>query len=215
MSNLLAAFGIRSQHNFDSRLLFITDKVAFLEWLRGTAPEYDFRITANLVRLDKWNSNITNDNCFKYKIVGSKIEEQLESDSTIIEMNKLCRSWIEHYTFFVGVINQQRRHVGVAENFNFQSVIYQEKFKEANDILQGNTSNLKFLIFEATYKNISLEELAHRVILENDMFMGYLSRTEFLRVKWLGTLQKSRSIEEHKVIRTQFLGELHEYHRLS
>jgi hypothetical protein len=82
-------------------------------------------------------------------------------------------------------------------------------------VLEGEISNLKFLNNEASYRNISLVELASEVILEHDMCMGYLARTEFLRVKWLDKLKRSRNTSEHRAICKEFIRELHEYHLLS
>lgn len=214
MINNQNIFGLNSLHNFDARLLFITDKVSFLEWLREAAPEYELRITPNLVFLKGW-TDIDNSSCIKFKLYNGQLTEKEEVTSAIRLMNQLCVSWADQYKFIVKEINHLRKHVGAAENFNFQSLVYQAKFKEAQDIIEGCSKDLKFLNLEASYKNITLEEIAHRVILENEVFMGYLARTEFIRVKWLGILQQSRDIEEHKHIRKEFLRELYEYHLLS
>jgi hypothetical protein len=207
-------FGINSFHNFDSRLLFITDNVAFLEWLREAAPEYELRITPNLILLNGW-VEMDNNTCSKFKLYNGQLTENDNVDPNTSSMNRLCTSWADNYRLVVKEINHQRRHLGSVENFNFQDVVYQAKFKEAQAIVNGHTEDLKFLNLEAIYKNITLEELAHRVILENEVHMGYLARTEFLRVKWLSTLQQSRNIEDHKTIRKEFLRELYEYHFLS
>lgn len=214
MINTQPIFGLNSLHNFDSRLLFITDKVSFLEWLREAAPEYELRITPNLISLGGW-IDMNNSTCIKFKLYNGKLIEKEQVDPATSLINQLCVSWAEQYRFIVKEINHLRKHVGAAENFNFQSLVYQAKFKEAQGIIEGGSKDLKFLNLEAIYKNITLEELAHRVILENEMFMGYLARTEFLRVKWLSTLQQSRNIENHKIIRKEFLRELYEYHLLS
>lgn len=214
MNNTQHVFGLSSFHSFDSRILFTTDRVSFLEWIREAAPEYELRITPNLVPISGWEP-MKNDSCFKFKVFDNRLELQQQTDDNIVQMNLLCRSWAEKYSFIASSINQRRRHVGTAENFNFQTTIYQEKLKEATNILHGLTHDLRFLNLEASYKNISLEDIAHRVILENDMFMGYLARTEFLRVKWLNKLQQSRNICDHNTIHTEFVRELYEYHLLS
>jgi hypothetical protein len=214
MNNSPNIFGINSYHNFDSRLLFVTDNIPFLEWLRQAAPEYELRIISNLTTLDGW-CDIDNFNCSKFKVFDSRLDEQPTTDDSITKMNELCRSWADVYFVVVGMINKRRRHLSSAHNFIFQSVIYQEKFKEAQDVLDGKFSNLKFLNNEANYKNISLTELASQVMLEHDMYIGYLARTEFLRIKWLDKLKLSRNITDHKVIRKEFIRELHEYHLLS
>jgi hypothetical protein len=214
MANSSNVFGLNSHHNFDSRLLFVTDNIPFLEWLRETAPEFEFRIISNLTSLDGWQA-VNNSNCSKFKVFDSKLEEQLTTPDDIITMNTLCQSWANVYTTIVTLINKRRRHLSSAQNFIFQSIIYQAKFKEAQDVLAGKVNNLKFLNNEASYRNISLVELASEVILENDMFMGYLARTEFLRIKWLDQLKLSRNVIEHDNIRKEFIRELHEYHLLS
>jgi hypothetical protein len=215
MNSIQHTFGLYSFHNFDSRIVFITDRVSFLEWIREAAAEYDFRITENLVTSPGW-SDMNNSTCVKFQMMPNiSLVEHTQIDSSVAAMNRLCVSWAEQYKFIAAKINHLRRHVGIAETFNFQSVIYQEKLKEAQNIQLGNVDNLKFLNLEANYKNISLEDLANQVVLQNDMFMGYLSRTEFLRIKWLGKLQCSKSLEEHQQIRKEFLKELYDYHRLS
>lgn len=214
MSNLSATFGIFSQHNFGSRLLFVTDNIPFLEWLREAVPEYELRIISNLTTLSGW-CDMNNFKCSKFKVFDSKIEEQSTTEDSILQMNELCRSWADVYTTIVTLINKRRRHLGSSQNFIFQSIIYQAKFKEAQDVLAGEISNLKFLNNEASYRNISLIELASEVMLEHDMYMGYLARTEFLRIKWLDKLKLSRNTSEHTTIRNEFTRELHEYHLLS
>ena len=215
MNSIQYTFGLYSFHNFDSRIVFMTDKVSFLEWIREAAAEYDFRITGNLVAAPGW-TDMNNSTCVKFQMMpdGALVEHTFV-DPSVTAMNQLCASWAEQYRFIATKINHLRRHVGIAETFNFQSAIYQEKLKEAQNIQSGNVDNLKFLNLEANYKNISLEDLADQVILENDMFMGYLSRTEFLRTKWLSKLQLSKSLEEHQTIRNEFSKELYDYHRLS
>jgi hypothetical protein len=193
----------------------MTDKVSFLEWIREAAAEYDFRITGNLVTVPGW-VDMNNSTCVKFQMTpDGQLLEHTQVDFSMTEMNRLCVSWAEQYRFIATKINHLRRHVGIAETFNFQSAIYQEKLKEAQNIQSGNVDNLKFLNLEANYKNISLEDLADQVILENDMFMGYLSRTEFLRTKWLSKLQQSKNLQEHQTIRNEFSKELYDYHRLS
>jgi hypothetical protein len=100
-------------------------------------------------------------------------------------------------------------------SFQLQNVIYQEKVKEAEQVLRGEIVNLKFLPSEAGYKNISIKELANRVIIEHEVAMGFLARTENLRVKWLDKLKSSVDIPEHNKILIGFKRELYEYHLLS
>jgi hypothetical protein len=188
--------------------------MAFLEWLREAAPEYELRITPNLILLNGW-VDMDNNTCIKFKLYNGQLTENDNVDPNTIDMNRLCTSWADNYRLIVREINRQRSHLGSAENFNFQDAVYRAKFDEAKAIVNGHVEDLKFLNLEAIYKNIKLEELAHRVILENEVFIGYLARTEFLRVKWLSTLQQSRNIEDHKTIRKEFLRELYEYHFLS
>jgi hypothetical protein len=45
--------------------------------------------------------------------------------------------------------------------------------------------------------------------------MGFLARTETLRVKWLSKLRDSESIEENEKILIAFRREMYEYHKLS
>lgn len=214
MNNTKPSFGLFSFHNFDSRLLVISDNVSFLEWVREAAAEYELRITKNLCLFDGYK-DMDNNTCIKFKVDSGKLIEQQSADAVISDMNRLVLSWADNYKNIVNTINHQRKHLSTAFNFNFQTVIYQSKFKEAQNILKGNANDLKFLDSEAIYKNISLHDMAQRVILENDMFMGFLARTELLRVKWLKTLQISRNIKEHQTIRKDFTRELYEYHLLS
>jgi hypothetical protein len=100
-------------------------------------------------------------------------------------------------------------------SFQLQNVIYQEKVREAEQVLRGEIVNLKFLPAEAGYKNISIKELANRVIIEHEVAMGFLARTENLRVKWLDKLKSSVDILEHNKILIGFKRELYEYHLLS
>jgi hypothetical protein len=100
-------------------------------------------------------------------------------------------------------------------SFQLQNVIYQEKVKEAEQVLRDETVNLKFLPSEAGYKNISIKELANRIIIEHEVAMGFLARTENLRVKWLDKLKSSVDILEHNKILIGFKRELYEYHLLS
>ena len=215
MNNNQYYFGLYGFHHFNSRILFLSNDVAFLEWVREAAPEYELRISGNLASTDQWPA-LTASDYTNYEIHGhGKIIHNPNVDDATKFMHNVCVSWNKHYMFFLSRINHLRKHVGTAQNYNFQSLIYQQKLQEAQDIKKGLVKNLKFLNVESIYKGLTLDEMADRVILENDLFMGYLARTEFLRIKWLGKLKTSRDVLEHDNFRSEFLKEMYEYHQLS
>jgi hypothetical protein len=196
-------------------LLVISDRIAILEWLREADPKYEFRITNNIVNIKNYSTSITSNNCHNYKIVNGELVYQETTSDEIIQMSNLCRSWHQSYIIINKSINNQRNHLGAMWSFQLQNVIYQEKVKEAEQVLSDDTVNLKFLPSEAGYKNIPIKELANRIIIEHEVAMGFLARTENLRVKWLDKLKSSVDILEHTEIIVGFKRELYEYHLLS
>lgn len=207
-------YGLICWHRFDSRILATSDNIAALEWIRESIPEYEFMITYNMTTHKGWHDDIAKENCFLYKYTIPAIEYQ-GVDLEAKTMSDLVRSWLQSYTTIAGAINHQRRFVGAVDNFKFQTAIYQEKLKEAHSILAGNTNDIKFLKLESMHKSISLEQMAQEVILQHDISMGFLARTEMLRVKWLGKLKQSADINQHPAIIKEFQRELYEYHKLS
>ena len=215
MNKSTILFALNSFHNFDSRLLVISDRVAVLEWLRETNPKYEFRITPNIINIKSYSIDVTSSNCYNYKIVNGELVYQETTSDEIIQMSNLCRSWHQSYTIINNFINDQRNRLGALCSFQLQNVIYQEKVREAEQVLRGEIVNLKFLPAEAGYKNISIKELANRVMIEHEVAMGFLARTENLRVKWLDKLKSSFDALEHNEILIGFKREAYEYHLLS
>lgn len=215
MNNPQILFALSSFHNFDSRLLVISDRVSILEWLRETIPTYEFRVTTNLLPMNGYTKELTYTNSHLYKTIDQNVMLQSNTNTEIVEMSNLCRSWYEGYIKINNTISHQRKHLGAMWMFSLQDVVYQEKVKEAEKILNNQTEDLKFLPSEAGYKKMSLRELADRVLVEHEIAMGFLARTEHLRVKWLDTLKASTSIAKHKEILVGFNRELYEYHLMS
>lgn len=215
MNNPQILFALSSFHNFDSRLLVISDRVSILEWLRETIPKYELRVTINVLNMNGYTSDITYNNSHHYKTVDKTVARQETTSDEIVQMSNLCRSWYQSYIVINNTISHQRKHLGAMWMFALQDVVYQEKVKEAEKVLNNITDDLKFLPAEAGYKNMSLRELADRVLVEHEIAMGFLARTEHLRVKWLATLKASTDVNEHKEILVGFNRELYEYHLLS
>lgn len=215
MNNPQILFALSSFHNFDSRLLVISDRVSILEWLRETIPKYEFRVTTNVLNMNGYTTDITYNNSHNYKTVDNNVAYRESTSDEIVQMSNLCRSWYQSYIVINNTISRQRKHLGATWMFALQDVVYQEKVKEAEKVLNNVTDNLKFLPAEATCKKMSLKELADRVMVEHEIAMGFLARTEHLRVKWLDTLKSSTLVDEHKEILRGFNRELYEYHLLS
>ena len=207
-------YGLLSWHRFDARILVVSDNIAALEWIRESIPEYEFMITYSLPSHTGWVDDVATANSYLYKYTIPAIEYQGVNHEAKT-MSDLARSWLDSYSKIATAINHQRRFVGAIDNFKFQTAIYQEKLKEARDVLAGCADNIKFLKLEAMHKQIPLEQLAQEVILQHDISIGFLARTEMLRVKWLDTLKKSSDLDQHAEIIKEFQRELHEYHRLS
>jgi hypothetical protein len=192
----------------------VSDNIAALEWIRESIPEYELMITFSLPNYKGWVDDVASTNSYLYRYSTTAIEYQGVNHEAKI-MSDLTRSWLYCYSTIANAVNHQRRFIGASDNFKFQPAIYQEKLKEARDILAGNLSDIKFLKLESMHKEISLENLAQEVILQHDISMGFLARTEVLRVKWLDKLKQSNDIDQHADIIKEFKRELHEYHRLS
>jgi len=207
-------YGLVSWHNFDSRLLVLSDNSAALEWMRESIPRYDFTVTLNISQRSDWPENINNDNCHHYKITASKMI-LLGEHSEAKSMNILCQSWLHSYQSICNSVNYQRRQIGNLDVFKHQHTIYQIKLEEARNILDNKLDDLKFLKNEALIKNLTLKEMANSVLLQDEIQRGFLARTELMRVKWLDQLKKSTDIEEHKKILKEVQREINDYHRLS
>ena len=215
MNNTKFLFGLYSFHNLDSRLLIVTERVSVLEWLREMFHEFDLRMTPNLLTVNGWSPEINYNNCHEYKLHGLNLTHEHFINEDFMLASKLCKSWYSCYVSITNIINHQRKNLSAVIDLKLQEIIYQEKLNEAKNILEGKIENLKFLNLESNYRNVSLEIIASEVILQHDMYMGYLARTEFLRIKWLSKLKQSKIIEEHELIMNEFKRELNEYHRLS
>lgn len=207
-------YGLITWHRFDSRVLAVSDNIAALEWIRESIPEYEFIITYSMPSHKGWVDEVASDTCYLYRYTIPEIEYQ-GVNYEAKTMSDLCRSWLKSYTTITNTINHQRRFVGAIDNFKFQTAIYQEKLKEAHSILEGKIDNIKFLKLEAMHKEITLEHMAQEVILQHDISMGFLARTEMLRIKWLGKLKHSADVDQHPGIIKEFQRELYEYHKLS
>lgn len=207
-------YGFFSYHNFESRLIIISENISALDWLRECLPNYEFVTTFNLKNRDDWDPIINSDNCYLYKFTPAKLYK-LPDDSKSENMNRLCKSWLESYNFICNWINHQRKYVSEINNFQQQEIIYGMKVSEANKILNGIHDNIVFLKNESILKNVSLEKLAESVLLEHEIYRGFLARTEFMRIKWLNKLKSSDNILEHGNIIKEFQREMYEYHRLS
>jgi hypothetical protein len=214
MKKLPPIYGLYSFHHHDSRILVLSENLGVLEWVRETAPKYELRVTINLRNLKNWADEINYQNCYLYKVSDGTIT--LKSDYNDIKAaSDFCKNKFESYQRIMAAINYQRRSLSSAENFKLQDVIYSAKVQEARDILEGKISGLIFLNQEAEHRNVDLVHIANEVLLQHEIFMGFLARTESLRVRWLSKLRDSTSIEENYLILKDFNRELYEYHRLS
>jgi hypothetical protein len=214
MKKLPPIFGLYSFHHHDSRILVLSENLGVLEWMRETMPKCELRVSINLRNVKNWSDEINYHNSYLYRLSDGFIKLK-DDDATIKSVSLFCKHHLESYQQISSAINYQRRSLSSLENFKLQDIIYSAKLLEAKSILEGNTDNLSFLNQEAEERSISLDQIAKEVVLQNEIAMGFLARTEALRVKWLSKLRDSESIEENEKILIAFRREMYEYHKLS
>jgi len=192
----------------------LSENLGTLEWMRETIPKYELRVSINLRNLKDWSDEINYQNSYLYRVSDGMIKFKGE-DAEIKTVSMFCKHRFESYHQIAAAINYQRRSLSSLENFKLQNIVYAAKVDEAKKILSGNIDELSFLNQEADSRSTTLDQIAKEVILQNEIAMGFLARTEVLRVKWLSKLKDSQSIEETEKILVDFRREMYEYHKLS